>query len=88
MVKVHVKKECACFKKSKYVNGQNYISKNDAILHATLMKNYMNQNFCKKHIFALEERENEILITVKEREQERIVACGGDIAFKLPPKAD
>ncbi|RLA57771.1 MAG: hypothetical protein DRQ78_13050 [Epsilonproteobacteria bacterium] len=88
MVKVHVEKECDCFKKSNYVNGQKYTSKNDALLHANLMKNYMNQNFCKKHIFGLEENENEIIVTVKEREKERIVACGGDIAFKLPPKAD
>jgi hypothetical protein len=86
MVKVHIEKECGCFKKSDYANGQNYTNKNDALLHANLMKNYMNQNFCKKHIFALEEKENEIIITVEERKKERIIACGGDIGFRSSNK--
>lgn len=86
MVRIHVEKECGCFKKSNYVQEQNYTSKNDALLHANLMKNYMNQNFCKKHIFALEERENEIIITVEDREKERIVSCGGDIEFRPTAK--
>lgn len=81
MIKVHLEKECSCFKKSKYVNDQNYTSKKDALLRASLMKNYMNNNFCKKHIFTIQEQESEIIIKVVEKEKELIVACGGDISF-------
>lgn len=81
VITVHIEKECGCFKKSNYVNEQKYTSKNDALLHANLMKNYMNQNFCKKHLFSLEEQENEVIIKVEEKEKAIVYACGGDIAF-------
>ena len=84
MITVHVEKECGCFRKSQYINDQQYVSKRDALLHANLMTNYMNQNFCKKHLFTLEENENSILIKSEEREREIVYACGGDIGFETP----
>ena len=78
MYKIMVKKECGCFKKSPYENDLTFSSKDDALLQANLMQNYMNSKFCGKHYFELKENGNDFLIEVTDNETPiKSGCCGG-----------
>jgi len=79
MFKIHVEKECGCFKKSAYENDMAFESKDDALMQARLMESHMNQKFCQKHLFYTEDKGDEIIIHVEERPKEEKAGgcCGG-----------
>ena len=62
MYKVVVANQCDCFKKSSLENNIKFQSKDDALMKAIEMKNTMNNDFCKKHEFELEEMYNNFVI--------------------------
>ena len=62
MYKIVVANQCACFKKSGLENNIKFQSKDDALIKAIEMKNTMNNEFCKKHEFELEEMYNNFVI--------------------------
>ena len=62
MYKIVVANQCACFKKSSLENNIKFQSKDDALMKALEMKNTMNNEFCKKHEFELEEMYNNFVI--------------------------
>ena len=55
MYKVVVSNQCSCFKKSNLENNLIFQSKDDALLKAIQMKNKMNEEFCNKHEFEVQE---------------------------------
>lgn len=63
MYKIVVANQCACFKKSDLQNNLTFQSKDDALLKAIEMKNEMNESFCKKHEFEVQEMYNNFVIT-------------------------
>ena len=63
MYKIIVSNQCACFKKSDLENNLKFQSKDEALLKAIEMKNTMNNNFCKKHEFDLQEMYNNFVIS-------------------------
>ena len=71
-----VQKECGCFKKSAYENNKGFESKDDALMQASLMVNYMNTEFCGKHDFQLSENGDNFFISVDESTQ-KSGCCGG-----------
>lgn len=75
MFTVNVEKECGCFKRSDFTNNMSFESKDDALLQALNMTKEMNQDFCQKHEFALEEMGNTFSISVQERGKSG--CCGG-----------
>jgi hypothetical protein len=79
MFKIHVEKECGCFKKSNYENNKAYASKDDALMEAKRMEGEMNELFCKKHQFYTEDTRDGIIIHVEERAREEHTgsSCGG-----------
>jgi len=79
MFKIHVEKECGCFKKSSYENDMAFESKDDALMQARLMESHMNQKFCQKHLFYTEDKGDEIIIHVEQRPKEENAGgyCGG-----------
>jgi len=79
MFTINITKECGCFKKSAYENNMTFESKDDALLQAKLMENHMNQKFCQKHTFWVEEDGNTFRINVAERARESHSGgcCGG-----------
>ncbi len=79
MYTIHVTKECGCFKKSAFENDKQFESKDDALLQAKLMESHMNQKFCQKHHFWVEEDGNTFRINVEERPkvEESGGCCGG-----------
>lgn len=78
MYTINVDKECGCFKRSAYENNMNFESKDDALLQATMMIDYMNNKFCQKHDFRLAEDGNTFQISVAMNEQpQKSGCCGG-----------
>ncbi len=79
MFTIQMTKECGCFKKSSYENNMRFDNKDDALLQAKLMESHMNQKFCQKHLFWVEEEGNTFKINVKERPKEENSGgcCGG-----------
>jgi hypothetical protein len=63
MYKIIVSNQCACFKKSNLENNLKFQSKDEALLKAIEMKNTMNNDFCKKHEFDLQEMYNNFVIS-------------------------
>ena len=58
MYKIVIANQCACFKKSNLENNLTFESKDEALSKAIEMKNIMNNEFCKKHKFELQEMFN------------------------------
>jgi hypothetical protein len=63
MYKVHVEKECGCFKKSGFENDLTYDTKADAQMKAKILECRMNQEFCHTHYFEAEDRGDVIVLT-------------------------
>jgi len=76
MYTISVSKECKCFKESAYENNLTFQNRDDALLQAELMINYMNTKFCKKHAFELLESGENFKITVEERSDPYGGCCG------------
>lgn len=62
MYKIIVDRECGCFKRSTFVNNQEIESKDEALEISLEMVETMNENFCSKHKFSLEEAGDTFLI--------------------------
>jgi len=55
MYKIVVERECGCFKRSD-MNAYNEVeSKDEALVKSLEMKDAMNNEFCKKHNFEVQE---------------------------------
>ena len=63
MYKIVVANQCGCFKRSELQNNITFNSKDDALLKAIEMKNYMNEEFCNKHEFEVQEMYNNFVIS-------------------------
>ena len=65
MFKIIVEKECGCFKRSDFQNNIEVESKDEALTKALDMVNYMNEEFCGKHKFKVEEADNTFVIRMQ-----------------------
>lgn len=65
MFKIIVDKECGCFKKSNLQNNIEVASKDEALTKALEMANHMNDEFCGKHTFKVEEADNTFVIKMQ-----------------------
>jgi len=65
MVTLKIEKQCGCFKKSDLKAEQTFETKDEALKEAKDMCEYMNEKFCQKHNFSLEENGDEIVIKVE-----------------------
>jgi len=77
MFTINVDKECGCFKRSMYENNQNFTSKNAALIEAQAMVQTMNEEFCKKHEFALSENGATFSIAMSVSPQDGTESSGG-----------
>ena len=66
MHKVIVERQCGCFKKSGHEAEVSFDNKDDALLHANKRKEEMNNEWCKKHNFYVEEQGNNLIIKMGE----------------------
>ena len=77
MFTITVDKECGCFKKSDFENNLTESTKDDALLKAQYMVNYMNNEFCQKHSFTLREDGNNFSISMNAQEAKAHTGCCG-----------
>lgn len=75
MYKIVVANQCGCFKRSELENNISFLSKDDALLKAVEMKDIMNDEFCHKHEFQVEELENNFVISFYTPQK---TSCCGD----------
>lgn len=75
MFKIIVENECGCFKKSDLVNGVEVSSKDEALMKSIEMRDFMNDEFCGKHNFKVQEAGNNFVIAFKESTSNG--CCGG-----------
>ena len=64
MFKIVVDRECGCFRRSDLENNIEIESKDEALEKSLEMIEIMNENFCDKHKFTLQEAEDTFLITM------------------------
>jgi len=65
MFKIIVEKECGCVKRSDFQNNIEVQSKDEALLKSLEMVNYMNDEFCGKHKFKVEELDKNFVIKMQ-----------------------
>jgi len=75
MFKIIVEKECGCFKKSDLKNNVEFGSKDEALLKTLEMRDTMNDDFCGKHKFKVQEVENNFVIAMEDSTSNG--CCGG-----------
>ena len=75
MFKVVVEQECGCFKRSDLENGISMDSKDEALLKSLEMRDTMNDDFCGKHTFKVQEVANNFVIAFQESTSNG--CCGG-----------
>lgn len=75
MFRVVVEKECGCFVKSDLRNGIELDSKDDALMKSIEMKDFMNDEFCGKHSFKVQEVGNSFIISMNDSTSDG--CCGG-----------
>ncbi len=77
MFTINIEKECGCFKKSDLENNQSFEDKDDALIEAMNMVNFMNEEFCQKHDFIFSEDGHNFQIAVNEKAKTHSGCCGG-----------
>lgn len=75
MFRVVVEKECGCFVKSDLKSGIELDSKDDALMKSIEMKDFMNDEFCGKHSFKVQEVGNSFIISMSDSTSNG--CCGG-----------
>lgn len=75
MFTITVEKECGCFKRSDLQNNLRIASKDDALLKSIEMREHMNDKFCKKHSFKLQEVGDNFVIAMSDSTSNG--CCGG-----------
>ena len=75
MFKIVVEKECGCFKRSDMQNNISINSKDEALLKTLEMRDIMNDGFCGKHQFKVQEVENSFVIAMSDSTSNG--CCGG-----------
>jgi len=75
MYKIIVSNQCACFKKSNLENNLKFQSKDEALLKTLEMRDTMNDDFCGKHEFKVQEVENNFIIAMSDSTSNG--CCGG-----------
>jgi hypothetical protein len=65
MITVKMEKQCGCFKKSDFQAEQTFETKEEALKEALAMCEDMNETFCQKHNFKVEENGDEMIIKVE-----------------------
>lgn len=74
MHKIVISDKCACFKKSNLQTTLSFTSKDEALLKAIEINNHMNENFCNKHQFEVQEMFDNFVISFYDENKQ--VCCG------------
>jgi hypothetical protein len=75
MFKIVVEKECGCFRRSSLQNNIEVESKDEALMKSIEMRDTMNEEFCGKHKFKVQEAGDTFVIAMSDSTSNG--CCGG-----------
>lgn len=67
MYNVIMEKQCGCFKRSGEEPVKSFDNKDDALIAANAWKDMMNDEYCGKHAFSVQESGDNLLIVMAMR---------------------
>lgn len=79
MYRVVVSSQCSCFKKSDLKSNQNFHTSTEARAEAERILEIMNNDFCEKHEFEIQEIYNNYAILFYEKDKKE--CCGNGCCF-------
>jgi len=79
MYRIVVSNQCSCFKKSELKNNQRFPTSKEALEEANKMLKIMNNDFCEKHEFELQEMYNNFVISFYNKDKKD--CCGNGCCF-------
>ena len=59
MYTVQMEHECGCFKRSEYASEKSFDNQQDAYKYANIVTEFMNEDFCQKHLFTAYKTEDD-----------------------------
>lgn len=59
MYTVQIEQQCGCFKKSEYKSEKSFDNQQDAYNYANIVTEFMNEDFCQKHLFTAYKTEDD-----------------------------
>jgi hypothetical protein len=62
MYTVQIERECDCFKKSEYASSQEFATQKEAYAYASLVAEWMNEEFCGRDSFCVHRGEGEYFL--------------------------
>ena len=67
MYKVIIERECGCIRRANMPIESSFTDKNDALIEAGELARKMNDEFCGKHRFGVQQEGEDFLITMQMR---------------------
>jgi len=67
MYEVTIEKQCGCFKRSGEAPTKSFASKDAALEEAVAWSQRMNEEYCRKHVFAVREEGESFVVGVEMR---------------------
>ncbi len=67
MYKVIIERECGCIRRANMATESSFADKDDALIEAGALARKMNDDFCGKHSFAVQQEGENFLITMQMR---------------------
>ena len=67
MYKVIIERECGCIRRANMAAESSFTDKDDALIQAGELARKMNDDFCGKHMFAVQQEGENFLITMQMR---------------------
>ena len=80
MFTVQMEKECGCFKKSEYTNGNTFPTQQDAYKYANIVAELMNEEFCGKHTFYAQKAEGDNFVIRVEINSTSVSGCSTGVS--------
>ena len=80
MYTVQMQEECACFKKSKYLNNATFQTQKEAYDYSNIIAEFMNEEFCSKHLFYSQIAEGNNFVVRVDRNATFVSGCSTGVS--------
>ena len=80
MYTVNMEQECECFNKSEYTNNKTFKTQQEAYQYSNIVAEYMNEEFCGRHVFHSELAEDNSFVIRVSRNITFVSGCSTGIS--------
>jgi len=81
MYKVHMERECECFKKSEYAGKKGeFATQKEAYEYSNILAELMNEEFCSKHLFYSQIAEGNNFVVRVDRNATFVSGCSTGVS--------